>query len=561
MQSLPRVTGEVRFNKEGLRSGSVEDEIPHVIHRQNIIIKMLVPIATMIVIVVIMAASVTVARGMDVGNEDGGWGGRQEVRVPFTVRDIDATQLIGTFENLEVPSTGTSRCADFIRVGQVEPLQTDVGVLYVLPHRFISLPQEGGGEAQCIGTAVDSPVTQESATVLRRDDQITLDRNSTLIDAFALAGERFFIGVEIGDRVCGLTRLPNGSPSMWMAPGREIAVAMGSAGFIIRFVPGRKYAVFFDEVDPCVFSGDAREAGVPTAASSASPSISPAPQGSPAPSILPPSGDDSSGAPESSGPQSDSFVPPRTSFGFSPVSGLPPERVCFPASAFVALRRGESRLISDIQLGDVVATAAKFNYQHRHHDECTVIGFTHRDANARTWMVKLHVITNETLVLSAGHYIYISRHEHHHEHRHQHQNQFDRCYLGDDREDCREGLLLEYSDSSKQSARWRRKLELGRADNVQVGDSLVLGIRRELVPVSRIESVFVKGLYNPQTTCGDLIVDGFLASTYTAAVGAPLTGHALMAPWRASDRLLSSFGMANWWRLSIASASYRLYKR
>ena len=41
----------------------------------------------------------------------------------------------------------------------------------------------------------------------------------------------------------------------------------------------------------------------------------------------------------------------------------------------------------------------------------------------------------------------------------------------------------------------------------------------------------VKGLYNPLTLAGDIVVDGILASTYTKAV-TPKMAHAALAPLR-----------------------------
>lgn len=65
------------------------------------------------------------------------------------------------------------------------------------------------------------------------------------------------------------------------------------------------------------------------------------------------------------------------------------------------------------------------------------------------------------------------------------------------------------------------------------GDSLV-----RVVSVRR--NVFERGLYNPHTLTGDIVVDGFLASTYTTAVE-PTLAHALLAPFRGAFSALGLF--------------------
>lgn len=428
------------------------------------------------------------------------------------VRDMDATQLIGTYENVELPTESESRCADFIRIGRVEPLQSDGGVLYVLPHSFISLPQAGGGVAECEASAVDSPFTPQSATILRRDDQITLDRDNPLINAFALANERFFLGVEVGDRVCGLTTVLDGSPSMWMAPEQLISAPSGPGGFIIRFMPGRKYAFYFDAENPCVFAGDAREVGVPTAARSPTPSVTSVPSATPGSSPSP-SASLSPGAQQAT---ASPFISPANSIPISQVPALGSRSVCFPANAMVTLPDSRLCRMSDLRVGTTVATIE--------HHACTVIGFTHQIRTVQSWMIRLYLETNQTLDASPAHYVYVL-----------------------------------------QRKRWQETssaepLQIVRADDVRVGDRL-LNVNRNAVHVAHVELVLANGLYNPQTTCGDLIVNGLLVTTYTGAVGSPITGHALMTAWRAVDRMMPSVGFVDWTRCSLAPGSYGICAR
>ncbi len=73
------------------------------------------------------------------------------------------------------------------------------------------------------------------------------------------------------------------------------------------------------------------------------------------------------------------------------------------------------------------------------------------------------------------------------------------------------------------------------ASNAKMGDYVSLA-DGSLSRIVGIELVQDSGLYNPQTTHGDIVVDGIRASTYTTAVQ-PNMAHALLAPLRfACDR-------------------------
>ncbi len=66
-----------------------------------------------------------------------------------------------------------------------------------------------------------------------------------------------------------------------------------------------------------------------------------------------------------------------------------------------------------------------------------------------------------------------------------------------------------------------------------------------------VDTVWERGLYNPQTAAGDIVVDGFVASTYTT-FASPRAAHALLAPLR----LAASLGrvwLLDEWRESIVA--------
>lgn len=129
--------------------------------------------------------------------------------------------------------------------------------------------------------------------------------------------------------------------------------------------------------------------------------------------------------------------------------------------------------MSELQIGDVVAVGdGQFS---------PVFMFTHKLNTLNTQFVQLETAVGQ-ITLTHGHYLYLS------------------------------GALRA-------------------AGTAQVGDFV-----ETEHGVARIETVRVvntRGLYNPQTLHGDILVDGVRASTFTTAVR-PAFAQALMAPLRAA---------------------------
>lgn len=147
------------------------------------------------------------------------------------------------------------------------------------------------------------------------------------------------------------------------------------------------------------------------------------------------------------------------------------ESVCFPQEASVRSRRGNLKM-SDIRIGDEVAVGdGLFS---------PVFMFTHRDVSGTHKFVELSTATAR-LRLTAGHFLYVNN-------------------------------------------------NLVRADEVRVGDKLEDEHGHPL-EVIKVAVVTARGLYNPQTLHGDIVVDNVRASTYTHAVE-PWAAHALLAPLR-----------------------------
>lgn len=172
---------------------------------------------------------------------------------------------------------------------------------------------------------------------------------------------------------------------------------------------------------------------------------------------------------------------------------------CFPAPAVVHTRRGQVEMRA-LRVGDEVAVGGGAFSR--------VFMFTHRVAEGRFRFVELRT-RSARIALSAGHYIYAAG-------------------------------------------------SLKAAGDVRVGDSLRLADGTE----ERVRSarwVKEKGLYNPQTEQGDIVVNGVVASTYTEAVP-PKAAHALLTPARALKWRLavleseSNFG--EWVRRLLAQWSF-----
>lgn len=146
---------------------------------------------------------------------------------------------------------------------------------------------------------------------------------------------------------------------------------------------------------------------------------------------------------------------------------------CFPPAATTELEDGRIVRMEDLQIGDRVRVAAgKYS---------SVFAFTHRDPVASAIYVRLSSECGATIRATAGHYLRVNG-----------------------------GLMA--------------------AGRVQIGDWIetAAGVATRVTEKHR---EFGRGLYNPQTLDGEIVVDGILASTYTTAV-APAAAHAWLAPLR-----------------------------
>jgi len=150
---------------------------------------------------------------------------------------------------------------------------------------------------------------------------------------------------------------------------------------------------------------------------------------------------------------------------------------CFPANATVMLQDGSRKTMAELEVGDSVQVgSASFS---------KVFMFSHRMTASESQSQFVSIATTaaaQPLQLSADHYLYVNG-------------------------------------------------QLAAAHTVKVGDKLELG-SGSAVEVTRVERVWGKGLYNPHTMTGDLIVNDIKTSCYTTAVH-PTLAHAALWPVRA----------------------------
>lgn len=152
--------------------------------------------------------------------------------------------------------------------------------------------------------------------------------------------------------------------------------------------------------------------------------------------------------------------------------------VCFPGDALVNLEDGSSIRMSELSIGQKVAVGGgQFS---------DVFAFTHADNKRKYSFVRIDTSGGRSLIATDSHFIYLN------------------------------GIMKP-------------------AGSARVGDYLVRddGSHDDVVVVGRETR---SGLYNPQTISGDIIVNGFLSSTYTTAIE-PRIASALLGPVRSLYRL------------------------
>ncbi|KAJ8902199.1 hypothetical protein NDN08_006607 [Rhodosorus marinus] len=149
----------------------------------------------------------------------------------------------------------------------------------------------------------------------------------------------------------------------------------------------------------------------------------------------------------------------------------PEEVACFPGNAVVTLEDGTTKAMDGLEAGDTVLGG--------HGEYSDVFGFSHRDSTEFGKFVRLQTSTN-FIELSPNHYLVV----------------------GD---------------------------KLVAAKDVKVGDEISLA-NGDLTTVTAVHRVQLKGVYNPHTMSGDIVVNGVITSTYTQTVNPSLAKLLLLFP-------------------------------
>jgi Hint module len=148
---------------------------------------------------------------------------------------------------------------------------------------------------------------------------------------------------------------------------------------------------------------------------------------------------------------------------------------CFPEDATVRLESGATKTMRDLTIGDRVHVGAG--------EYSDVFMFSHMVASTINNFIELVTNSGDKLVLTPGHYLYVN------------------------------GALAS-------------------SETVVVGATVELGDGAEAT-VESVSVVTKRGLFNPHTLHGDIVVDNIRTSTYTTAVEPAIAHSILLAPARA----------------------------
>lgn len=314
-----------------------------------------------------------------------------------------------------------------------------------------------------------------------------------IYSALVKANERFMMGFEEKVRVCnGESTIFRANTTMFFARPFDMEINIKNVTTQLR--SGYKYMLIVptNEATTCVYEfnidafpdvADPTDTVEPSPMIPTSPSLSPDASIASMPSVdaSPDAGPDaslspaeSSMSPDPASPQDDPDSSPSESPGSDEGDG-----VCFPGDALVALADGRTVRIDALELGQYVSVGfSKFS---------RVYGFSHSDPRTLAQFVALSTESGHTIRATPGHFVYVN------------------------------GLPSMISRAN-------------------VGDSLTLQ-NGQLSTIVKKDVQYLEGLYNPQTVDGNIVVDGVLATTFTAAVK-PAFANAALLPLRAAQCLV-----------------------
>ncbi|PXF41276.1 Warthog protein 6 [Gracilariopsis chorda] len=426
-----------------------------------------------------------------------------------------------------LPSDLKGKYSQFVKQGicaqtvQFKDYTSEAPGVYSIPHDQIL---EDG--TLCTGDGSLRVVTKDKILGSGYGHVLDMKPINAVVEALKNQGATFMLGYEKDGRTCGPAATPAKSVAIFVDEEKNIRIP----GLITLF-PGAKYIVVFDTSSPtpCTYFAKHEERVIGVAATPTPiPQVvtTPVPEHSePYPTMEAeiPSGTeeaiqgtdsdgsadggaDATGAAATGAAATGAVAAGAVAAGSSTVddgetavdavSGLEEEAqispegsddeeeegeddgsACFPAHATVELEDGSFKTMDSIELGDRVKVASG--------EFSPVFMFTHKMAGISYSFVRLTASSGHSLELTKGHYLYVN---------------------GD----------------------------LAAAESVHVGDSIETDAG--VVSVSAVARVVSRGLYNPQTVNGNIVVNGVRASTYTTAVEIK-TAHSLLLPLRAVFRL------------------------
>lgn len=171
--------------------------------------------------------------------------------------------------------------------------------------------------------------------------------------------------------------------------------------------------------------------------------------------------------------------------------GLLGQPACFPGDSLVSLANGKMVRMDKLKTGVMVSSGTEM--------VSTVHGFSHRDLEKEFEFIEARTSDGGTLTATSGHYIFKWR-----------------------KETTLSNIPFD-------------KVELVAMRTVKVGDELLRGDggRSEVILIKIVKK---RGLINPHTLDGGIVVNGFVTSCFTADVRVS-TALALLSPLRAAFRM------------------------
>lgn len=378
-----------------------------------------------------------------------------------------------------------------------EVVSASTGTLYVVAHSNIYFRRfETDPGVRCDATPVSSREgLSVSSTVLRRMDQVTLNRSVDLLAAFYnVPNDVFFIGYEVGQRKCGGHVTGDATISLWAVPSARVRGSHN--GRTITFNPGTKYLYYFDPVEPCLYEGNPAETGSSKRLDNRVSAVSgSAGDVNPSGAVITSSGEESGTAASTSGSAAPPAAPPVAPASPSPspaqLRTAKDNPECILGSSMLEKDSGAPLSVVESRVGDFVASgyddvSGAVQYSR-------IYAFSHADRTAisATPLVVITTAANLSLTLTQGHLVPV-----------------------------REASRLAEKGRERSSAAYAR---LVAASEVRERKDAVFDARLfRWVPVSVVRRRSAvgrdSGLYNPHTEAGSIIVDGIVVSCYTTAV-------------------------------------------